>query len=98
MSLAATTGRLRSAIRRSSSRWYHAVDLGIDLKDIIVIGEKPCDIDMGRVAGATTFLVGTCYDAVLNALAEDFMVDDPAATTRLIRSHLWKERTISHGH
>jgi len=64
-----------------------------------VIGDKPCDIDMGRMAGATTFLVRTGYGAQFeNAVTADFMVDDLAAATRLIRSHFWKERTILHGH
>ena len=36
-------------------------ELGFNLQDSIVIGDKPCDIDMGRMAGATTFLVRTGY-------------------------------------
>jgi len=55
-------------------------ELGIDPRASFVIGDKPCDIDLGRAAGATTFLVTTGYGKehiatsgahhVVNGLAE----------------------------
>ena len=73
-------------------------EMGFKLQDSIVIGDKPCDIDMGRAAGATTFLVRTGYGAQYeNAVAADFVVDDLAAATEPIRSLARKERTI-HGY
>jgi D-glycero-D-manno-heptose 1,7-bisphosphate phosphatase len=38
-----------------------AADLGFDPGDAFVIGDKACDIDLGRAVGATTFLVRTGY-------------------------------------
>ena len=74
-------------------------EMGFSLQDSIVIGDKPCDIDMGRMAGATTFLVRTGYGAQYeNAVAADFVVDDLAAATEPIRSLARKERTIVHGY
>jgi D-glycero-D-manno-heptose 1,7-bisphosphate phosphatase len=64
-----------------------SAELGFDLKDSIVIGDKPSDIEMGRMAGATTFLVRTGYGAQWkNAVSADFVVDSLAAATRLIAS------------
>ena len=73
-------------------------ELGFRLQDSIVIGDKPCDIEMGRGAGATTFLVRTGYGAQYeNAVAAHFIVDDLAAAIGPIRS-LARERTSIHGH
>jgi D-glycero-D-manno-heptose 1,7-bisphosphate phosphatase len=64
-----------------------SAELGFDLKDSIVIGDKTSDIEMGRMAGATTFLVRTGYGAQWeNAVSADFVVDSLAAATPLIRS------------
>jgi histidinol-phosphate phosphatase family protein len=74
-------------------------ELGFSLQDSIVIGDKACDIDMGRMAGATTFLVRTGYGAQYeNSVAASFVVDDLAAATELIRRLARKERTNIHGH
>jgi histidinol-phosphate phosphatase family protein len=40
-----------------------ARELGLDLPTCFVIGDKPCDIDLGLVVNATTFLVRTGYGA-----------------------------------
>ena len=75
-----------------------SAELGFDLKESIVVGDKPCDIDMGNIAGATTFLVRTGYGAQFeNAVKADFVVDDLTAATRLILSLFCKERAI-HGY
>ena len=38
-----------------------AFDLGVDPRRSFVIGDKPCDVDLGLVVNATTFLVTTGY-------------------------------------
>jgi histidinol-phosphate phosphatase family protein len=40
-----------------------ARELGLDLPTCFVIGDKPCDIDLGLIVNATTFLVRTGYGA-----------------------------------
>ena len=40
-----------------------AATWNIALADSFVIGDKPCDVDLGRVAGATAILVRTGYGA-----------------------------------
>ncbi len=65
-----------------------AAELDFSLEDSIVIGDKPCDVDMGRVAGATTFLVRTGYGAEVaaaHAAAVDYVVDDLSAAVEVIR-------------
>src|SRR5919106_5893166 len=63
-----------------------ARELGFNLANCIVIGDKACDIEMGHGAGALTFLVRTGYGAqVENEAAADFVVDDLAAATASIR-------------
>jgi histidinol-phosphate phosphatase family protein len=76
-----------------------AKELDFDLESSLVIGDKDCDIDMGRRAGAITFLVRTGYGAHFeNAVAADFVVDDLAAATGFIECLMGAERTIIHGH
>jgi len=38
-----------------------AADLNFDAADCLIIGDKACDIDLGRALGATTCLVRTGY-------------------------------------
>ena len=40
-----------------------ARDFGVDLQTAVVVGDKPCDIDLGRSVGARTILVRTGYGA-----------------------------------
>jgi D-glycero-D-manno-heptose 1,7-bisphosphate phosphatase len=40
-----------------------AAELGFDPQDAFVIGDKACDIELGRAVGATTILVRTGYGA-----------------------------------
>ena len=53
------------ACRKPSLGLLHQAssELGFEMQDSIVIGDKPCDIDMGHAAGAVTFLVRTGYGA-----------------------------------
>jgi D-glycero-D-manno-heptose 1,7-bisphosphate phosphatase len=63
-----------------------AGELGFNLANCIVIGDKACDIEMGRTAGALTFLVRTGYGAqVETEAAADFVVDDLATATASLR-------------
>lgn len=64
-----------------------ARELDFDPRASFVIGDKLCDIEMGRRAGATTFLVRTGYGA--NAApatlrAADHVVEDLAQAAHLI--------------
>lgn len=53
--------------------------------ECFVIGDKPCDIELGQAVGATTFLVQTGYGRqYVNTLATDFVVDDVAEAARVI--------------
>jgi phosphoglycolate phosphatase-like HAD superfamily hydrolase len=55
-----------------------ARELGFDPKTAFVIGDKPCDIELGQRVGATTFLVRTGYGAQVAAeaiVAPDYVVD-----------------------
>ena len=40
---------------------HASADLGIDPAQSFVIGDKPCDVDLGLVVNTTTFLVTTGY-------------------------------------
>jgi D-glycero-D-manno-heptose 1,7-bisphosphate phosphatase len=76
-----------------------AKDLDFRLENSIVIGDKDSDIDMGRAAGALTFLVRTGYgDQLATAATADFVVDDLAAVTKSLRCLLASEKTLIYGH
>lgn len=52
-----------------------------------VIGDKPCDIELGQRCGATTFLVRTGYGAeyaVADTVTPDYVVDDVAGAAQVI--------------
>jgi D-glycero-D-manno-heptose 1,7-bisphosphate phosphatase len=56
-----------------------AQELGFDPQAGFVIGDKECDIDVGKRVGAQTFLVRTGYGAQLEAEGDrrpDYVVDD----------------------
>jgi D-glycero-D-manno-heptose 1,7-bisphosphate phosphatase len=64
-----------------------AAEMDIDLTKAFVIGDKPCDLELGRRVGATTLLVRTGYGAEHEAggqLHPDYVVDDLAAAGRLM--------------
>ncbi len=78
-----------------------ASELDFGLEDSIVIGDKPCDMDMGHLAGATTFLVRTGYGAQFAAeenLKVDYVVDNLAAAAQVIRRLVEEERSVAHDH
>jgi histidinol-phosphate phosphatase family protein len=56
-----------------------AADLGIDLSNSFVIGDKPSDVEWGQRLGATTFLVRTGHGAAHAEACHprsDYVVDD----------------------
>ena len=78
-----------------------ATDLGFTPEHSIVIGDKASDVEMGRNAGAVTFLVRTGYGAGVEAAQgslADFVVDDLPAAARVIRQWAPTERSSDHDH
>lgn len=56
-----------------------ASELGFDIRDSFVIGDKACDVDMGQRLGATTILVLTGYGgktAAEQTARPDYVVPD----------------------
>jgi D-glycero-D-manno-heptose 1,7-bisphosphate phosphatase len=70
-----------------------AKDLDFDPRHSFVIGDKECDIAMGKKVGATTFLVLSGYGKVTRAEClthPDYIVDDLDAAAAII------ERLVAH--
>jgi D-glycero-D-manno-heptose 1,7-bisphosphate phosphatase len=68
-----------------------AADLNFDPRDCFVIGDKPCDIELGQRVGATTFLVRTGYGAQVVSdpmITPDYVVDDLWAAAQIIQQVL----------
>jgi histidinol-phosphate phosphatase family protein len=68
-------------------------DLGVDPTRSFVVGDKPCDIEMGVHVGATTLLVRTGYGSrteAEGAVRPDHVVSDVSEAIRLIESLLAK--------
>jgi D-glycero-D-manno-heptose 1,7-bisphosphate phosphatase len=64
-----------------------ASDYEFDPALSFVIGDKPCDIDLGRNVGATTILVGTGYGRQVAAdglTNPDFVADDVKDAAQII--------------
>ena len=64
-----------------------AAELGFSPRECFVIGDKPCDIDLGKAVGATTVLVRTGYGAeheTAGTAAADFVADDLRAAAQWI--------------
>ena len=65
-----------------------AAEFRADLRSSFVIGDKPCDIDLGRAVGATSILVRTGYGAEVegkNEAAADHVVNNLLEAASLIR-------------
>jgi D-glycero-D-manno-heptose 1,7-bisphosphate phosphatase len=72
-----------------------AGELGFEPKESFVIGDKTCDVELGRGVGATTFLVRTGYGADLadaGTCSADYVVDDLAEAAQTIEYLLIKRR------
>jgi histidinol-phosphate phosphatase family protein len=68
-----------------------AHELGFALADAFVIGDKACDIELGRRCGATTILVRTGYGQETEAAGEsrpDYVADNLLAAARIIEGIL----------
>lgn len=64
-----------------------AHDQGFAPEEAFVIGDKPCDIDLGRAVGATSLLVRTGYGqlhATDAAVQPNYVVDDLLHASRVI--------------
>lgn len=66
---------------------HAAAELHFDPAASFVIGDKPCDIELGRRIGAVTFLVRTGYGALWEreGLPADYIVDDALAAAQIIQ-------------
>ncbi|MCS6863133.1 MAG: HAD family hydrolase, partial [Abditibacteriales bacterium] len=70
-------------MERAAKAW------GFDPTAAFVIGDKPCDIELGRSVGATTFLVRTGYGAQHEGAAPaDYVVDGLEEAAQVIRGLL----------
>lgn len=68
-----------------------AEELGFDKQASFVVGDKPCDIELGQRVGAATFLVRTGYgDEVVSAqsASPDYVVNDLWQAAKAISSLL----------
>ena len=66
---------------------HAAQQLGFDPQASIVIGDKPCDMELGRRVGATTVLVRTGYGAEHESAYgkfADYLADDVGAAVPII--------------
>jgi D-glycero-D-manno-heptose 1,7-bisphosphate phosphatase len=70
-------------------------DLGFDPQTAFFIGDKPCDIELGRRIGATTFLVRTGYGTQVaqeRMIVPDYIVDDILEAAGIIENLLVSEK------
>lgn len=68
-----------------------AAQLGFDAADSFVIGDKPCDIDMGQAVGAYAMLVRSGYGAKYAtdaAVRPDYVVDDLIQAAHVVERRL----------
>lgn len=68
-----------------------AQDLDFELSQCIVIGDKPCDIELGQAVGATTVLVRTGYGAEVatqGTAQPDYVVQDLRAAADTLNHDL----------
>lgn len=64
-----------------------AADLEFDPAQAFVIGDKPCDVELGRHVGAVTILVRTGYGAEVESrggVAADYVVDGLEGAAQVI--------------
>ena len=67
----------------------------IALDRSVVIGDKACDINLGKAIGATTMLVRTGYGACEEArsiCAPDFVVDDLLGASHILKTRVQHEQ------
>ncbi len=72
--------------------------LSFDPQSSFVIGDKPCDIELGQRAGAKTFLVLTGYGSVVareRNVAADYTVADLADAAKIIKGILMADEGMA---
>jgi D-glycero-D-manno-heptose 1,7-bisphosphate phosphatase len=77
-----------------------AEELGFAPQRSFVLGDKPCDIELGEAVGATTFLVRTGYGeqfADNRAVSPDYVVDDIDDASKVIARLLHVSPKATHG-
>jgi phosphoheptose isomerase len=75
-----------------------AADLGFDPSRAFVVGDKPCDIELGRAVGARTLLVRTGYGLAHESAGDavaDHVVDDLSAAADIIIGALDADERIT---
>ena len=68
-----------------------ASDLQFDPSQSFVIGDKPCDIDLGRNVGATTILVQSGYGRQTlsdRSTRPDYITDDVSSAAEIIKDSI----------
>lgn len=76
-----------------------AQDLDFDPSQCIVIGDKPCDIELGQAVGATTVLVRTGYGAEVAAQGTaqpDYVVQNLRDAADILQHNLLTARGLSY--
>jgi histidinol-phosphate phosphatase family protein len=74
-----------------------SVELGFDPTECFVIGDKPCDVELGQRMGAKTFLVRTGYGAKVEAcgaVAPHYVVNDVRDAARVIGKFVSRNRRM----
>lgn len=74
-----------------------AAELGFDPATSFVVGDKPCDIELGRQIGASTFLVRTGYGIKYEGSKTsqaDHVVDDVLEAATVIRQIVARESDL----
>jgi D-glycero-D-manno-heptose 1,7-bisphosphate phosphatase len=74
-----------------------AEELNFDPKDCFVIGDKPCDIELGQQMGATTLLVRTGYGGEVEGeepATPDYVVDDISEGAKVIQEITANSRRV----
>lgn len=74
-----------------------AADLGFAIEDTVVIGDRPCDIELGKAIGGRTVLVRTGGGEETEregVVAPDFVADDLLDAAEWIVGNVWPGRGI----
>ena len=80
---------------RSGLMEQAARELSFDPRESIVIGDKPCDVELGRAVGATTLLVRTGYGSQMAKACEglaDYTAESLPAAVSVIQRLLARPR------
>jgi D-glycero-D-manno-heptose 1,7-bisphosphate phosphatase len=73
-------------------------ELNFNMQSCFVIGDKACDIELGRRVGATTFLVLTGYGSEVQrerSAVADYTVGDLAEAAEVILNLLVQQETVA---